>query len=179
MNAPSIFGRITRGYAAGLALGLSLAASAVEPNAASQVNVNWTDPAKFTEVRYSHGFGRPDPEVWLAALSKSVTRNASRVLEAGQHLDVTFTDIKLAGQYEPWRGPGFSDVRIVKSIYPPRIDLTFTLTDASGAVLASGERDLRDPGFLTNSPLNTSDPYRFENRLLMDWMRREFSGKDS
>jgi hypothetical protein len=37
---------------------------------------------------------------------------------------------------------------------------------------------LRDPGFLTRSTLNGSDSYRFEKRLLKDWLVREF-GSDT
>ena len=42
----------------------------------SRVNVNWTDPAQFTEVRYSHAFGQPKPEIWLEAMRKTVVRRA-------------------------------------------------------------------------------------------------------
>ena len=96
------------------------------------------------------------------------------MLPAGQQLAVTLTDIKLAGAFEPWRGPQFDDVRIVKDIYPPRIDLRFTLKSADGAILAEGERTLRDVGFLTRGMANTSDPLRYEKRMLDDWLNREF-----
>ena len=38
----------------------------------------------------------------------------------GDKLTITFTDIDLAGDFEPWRGPQWDEVRIVKAIYPPR-----------------------------------------------------------
>ena len=84
------------------------------------------------------------------------------------------TDIDRAGAYEPWRGPNLYNVRIVKDIYPPRIDLRFEWTGARGDMLKSGERKLRDPAFLmTAGGFFANDPLRYEKVLLDDWMRRE------
>lgn len=163
---------------AGLATATTaLAADAGDDNA--RVNVTWTDPGQFTEVRYSHGFNHPKPETWLKELRKTVVRRADSLLQPGQRLEVTITDVKLAGQYEPWHGPRFNDVRIVKSLYPPSIDLRFSLTDAGGTVIDSGERKLRDPAFLNRGSTNSSESYRFEKRLLKDWLVREFEKKDA
>ena len=85
---------------------------------------------------------------------------------------VTFTDIDMAGDFEPQRGPNFNSVRILKAIYPPRVNLTFRLTDASGQVIAEGERQLRDQAYTwTASPVNQSDPLRYEKRLIDDFFR--------
>lgn len=163
-----------------LSAGLPLAAADTQAtDTDGQVSVNWTDPEQFTEVRYSHTFNRPKPEVWLNELRKTLVRTGDRVLEPGQRLDVTITDIKLAGREEPWRGPAYSDVRIVKSVYPPRIDLRFRLTDADGNVIEDGTRELRDLAFLHRGTTHSSEPYRFEKRLLKDWMSREFGDKES
>ncbi|MBX3697955.1 MAG: DUF3016 domain-containing protein [Dokdonella sp.] len=163
----------------GLLVASATTTQAAEATDADRVTVNWTDPAQFTEVRYSHAFGQPKPETWLEAMRKTVVQRADKLLKPGQHLDVTFTDVKLAGQYEPWRGPAYRDVRVVRDMYPPRIDLRFSLTDANGTVIASGERKLRDPAFLSRSTPNGSDSYRFEKSLLKDWLVREFGADES
>ena len=157
-----------------LLAGMAFAAGA-EQAAPTRVNVSWPEPASLSEVKEAHGRGWQRGEAWLVDLRKHLVRQADRVLPTGERLDVTFTDVKLAGSFEPWHGPRFDDVRIVKDIYPPRIDLRFTLTSADGHVVADGERTLRDPGFLTRSIANTSDPLRYEKRLLNDWVRREFN----
>jgi hypothetical protein len=143
----------------------------------SRVQVGWTDPADFSEARqnYGGGLGRPSPEEWLGDLARHLGHRAERVLPQGERLQVTFTNVQRAGTYEPWRGPMWDDVRIVKNIYPPRIDLTFTLTDASGAVIKEGRRELRDPAFLQRGTLNETDPLRYEKRMLDDWLRSEFA----
>lgn len=145
------------------------------PDAAQRVTVTWSDPADFSDRRENPGFRRDRPELWLGQLAQHLQRRADRALPAGERLSVTFTDIKRAGTYEPWRGPLWDDVRIVKDLYPPRIDLHFTLTDANGAELAGGDRTLRDPAFLSRDVPVHDDPLRFEKRLLDDWVRREFS----
>jgi hypothetical protein len=144
----------------------------------ARVTVTWSNPADFTETRENAGagIGRESPEQWLAALAKHLRARADRVLPPNDHLAVTFTDVQRAGRYEPWRGPDWDDVRVIKDLYPPRIDLTFKLTDASGATVADGTRQLHDPAFLQRGVLNENDPLRFEKRLLDDWLRDEFGG---
>lgn len=139
------------------------------------VQVQWTDPAQFSDIRQSRNRWQAERGDWVRQLAEYLQKQALRQLSDGQHLAVTITDIKRAGDYEPWHGPSANDVRIIRDIYPPRIDLDFTLTDASGQVLDQGQRKLVDTGFLfSNLGLPTSDPLRYEKRLLDDWLRKEF-----
>ena len=142
----------------------------------SRVAVSWTNPADFSEAkkatapasaasRRTNG-SASSPNTCVTAQS-ACCRNRS-------DLEVTFTNVQRAGTYEPWRGPRFDDVRVIKDIYPPRIDLTFTLTDASGTVIKEGTRELLDQSFLQRGRLNETDPLRFEKRMLDDWLRSEF-----
>ena len=94
----------------------------------------------------------------------------------GEQLDITVTDIDLAGDYEPWRNLN-QDVRIVRDIYPPRMRLYFTLRDSQGNVVSEGERRLSDLGFLQGSGLLDTDPLRYEKRMIDSWTRREFQPK--
>ena len=88
---------------------------------------------------------------------------------------MTFTDIDLAGDYEPARGPTIGNIRIVKEIYPPRMKLSFRLTDANGEVLKQGDRELSDLNFMrTAIPAFSNDPYRYEKTMLENWLDREF-----
>lgn len=138
------------------------------------VQVQWTDPAQFTELRYSRNRWDAQRGDWVTTLAEHLRKQADKQLPPGQKLDVTITDIKRAGDYEPWHGPRMDDVRIMRDIYPPRINLQFTLTDADGKVIDQGERKLVDTAYLLNSSLpNSSDPLRYEKRLLNDWLRRE------
>ena len=84
------------------------------------------------------------------------------------------TDVDLAGDFEPWRGPDFTRVRVIRDIYPPRIDLDFRLIGADGRVLREGKRKLRDPGFLTTGAIGpgSTDPLRYEKRMIDRWFAK-------
>ena len=80
----------------------------------------------------------------------------------------------MAGEFEPWRRG--ARVRVVRDIYPPRIDLNFVLLDAQGAVRMRGERKLRDSAFQFGASPLQSDPLRYEKNLIDAWLEREFGG---
>jgi hypothetical protein len=138
------------------------------------VKVSWTDPAQFTEIRQSSNRFEAERGDWVQQLAQYAQKTASKQLQPGQTLEVTITDIKRAGDYEPWHGPRGTDIRILRDIYPPRITLSYTLRDARGQVLAEAERKLSDSSYLHNIGLQRdTDPLRYEKRLLDDWAQRD------
>ena len=163
-----------RGAATFAALWLATLASAAEP--AQRVTVHWTDPHAFSDTRDNPGIRQMRPEEWLALLAKHLERRAEPMLPAGERLDVTFTDVDRAGRVEPWRGPEWNDVRIVKDIYPPRIDLDFTLYGADGKPLRSGSRSLRDLAFMARASVVDQDSLRYEKALIDRWLRKGAAG---
>ncbi|MET0654813.1 MAG: DUF3016 domain-containing protein [Pseudoxanthomonas sp.] len=141
--------------------------------AEGRVSVDWTDPAQFSDIRYSGNSWEAKRGNWVEQLAEYLQKSADKRLPPGERLQVTITDIKRAGQYEPWRGPNLQNTRVVRDLYPPRISLTFKRTDAQGNVIDQGERKLIDSGFLQGStPLGDSDPLRYEKSLLDDWLRK-------
>ncbi|HUD41523.1 MAG TPA: DUF3016 domain-containing protein [Dokdonella sp.] len=176
MNTLQRFAFLTLSAAAAATAGLTTAAPA--PAAAdSRIEVSWNPPDELSEVRQAVRPQRQPPIEWLEKLAAHLRHRADQVVPAGERLQVRFTDIKLAGDYEPWHGPRFDEVRIVKDIYPPRIDLHYRLIGSDGATLREGDAKLRDPAFLSRSNANDSDSLRYEKRLLDDWLRREFGGQ--
>jgi len=112
---------------------------------------------------------------WVTQLAIHFQQSAARQLPDGHHLSVTITDIRRAGQYEPWHGPRMQDVRVVKDIYPPRLSFTYTLTGADGRVIDQGERQLVDSAFMMSGPrLTDSDPLRFEKAMIDNWVHTQF-----
>jgi len=133
-----------------------------------RVEVGYRDVAKLTEFDRSPG-ARDD---WVDALSKYTLTQAERVLPAGQKLSVTITDVQRAGGYEPWRTPAMADIRIVRESTPPRIDLSFRIESAQGAVLKEGERQLRDRNFM-NRARHRGEALGYEKNLIDDWLRKD------
>lgn len=158
--------------AATLALGLAGAAQATDAKAQdSRIQVSFDQPDKFTDIRDSYMPTDKGKAANLDLIREYVEQRAPHYLADGQKLEVTFTDIDLAGDFEPWHGAGADDVRIIKDIYPPRMDLSYKVTDASGKVVKEGKRQLRDLSFMMNLSLRRDDPIRYEKDLLDRWMR--------
>ncbi|RDZ25958.1 DUF3016 domain-containing protein [Lysobacter silvisoli] len=139
------------------------------------VDVSWQNPAQFTEIRYSGNSSEAKRGNWVYDLAQHLRQRAQKRLPAGERLEVDITDIRRAGNYEPWRGVNFDDTRFIRDIYPPRITLNFKRIGADGQVIAEGERKLSDLGFLTNANvLSNTDPLRYEKSLINRWVDREF-----
>jgi len=142
---------------------------------AARVEVLFDHPENFTDLKDSYMATDKGREAYMDSFREYLQRNATRRLPEGQKLSITFTDIDMAGDFEPWRGPSASDVRIIKDIYIPRLKFTYRITDAQDAVVKEGKADLSDLNFQMNlsATFNSSDPLRYEKHMLDDWMRNE------
>ncbi len=143
------------------------------------VNVTFVNPEKFTDLKTdSMGFEK-DRDYLLTEIKDYIVERAPKHMADGQTLDIAISDIDMAGDFEPWRGPRVQDIRIIKDIYPARIDLSFKLTDAAGSVVSEGTRQLRDLNFMMNTPgIPSNDTLRHEKNLINDWLGREFPPSD-
>ena len=138
------------------------------------VQVQWNDPAGFTELRYSRNRWESERGGWLTDLAEYLRKRAATQLPDGERLELTIVDVDRAGDFEPWHGAQHQDTRIVRDIYPPRMTLQVKHFDASGALVSEGERKISDPAFLIGaSPINSSDPLRYEKRMIDSWLRKE------
>ncbi len=153
-------------------LGLAVALGAVA--SAQAVEVDFVEADKFTDFTASPTRADAARESYMKELTRYLESRLDKEIAPGHHVHVVITDIDMAGEFEPWRRGGFEDVRIVKDLYPPRIDLSFRVVDEAGNVILEGDRKLRDLAFMyTGRPLD-SDPLRHEKELLGNWVRKEF-----
>jgi hypothetical protein len=160
-------------------LGLAAAgmACAADPDAKPvgvRADVTFVQPEKFADVRDAYAPSEMGRNGILDQLRDYIVSRANYYVPEGQKLTITFTDIDLAGDFEPWRGGQGMDIRVVKDIYPPKMDFDFKLTDADGKVLKEGKRQLRDLVFMSKLTLNTNDALHFDKTLLEDWLHNEF-----
>jgi hypothetical protein len=161
--------------ALGVALTLAVRAADV-PAPAIRVNVVFDHPENFTDVKDSGMPTDSGRDAILSRIRDFLVREATRYLPAGDDLTITFTDIDLAGDFEPWRGAQWDEVRIIKDIYPPAFKFTYSVTDSSGKVLKQGSENIRDLNFQTRLVLDTSDTLRYEKDILRDWVRANLKG---
>lgn len=143
---------------------------------AANVRVEFVQPEKFTDVNERLTRTAPEKNHHLYTLRTHVEKRATRYLHEGQQLEIRFTDIDLAGDHLPQVDPALSDVRVVTRLYPPRLKFSYSLRDASGTLLKSGDADLRDLAFDTQTGTPYTDALRYEKRMLDKWMRKELGG---
>lgn len=142
---------------------------------APRAEVVYVEPEKFTDVRRSYSASESDRDDILGQLREYFVEEGRRLLPEGNKVYITVTDVDMAGDFEPWHGARWDDVRIVKDIYPPKLNLSFRLTDASGNVLKEGSRMLRDLSFMYRMPVTfRDDSLKYEKTLIDDWFHSEF-----
>lgn len=159
-----------------LLFGVTTLASAADPAATTtRVSVEFIHPETFTDVREFALPSEKDRADLLGELAAFIRTAGESYLPPGHRLEVRVTNVDMAGEFEPARGPQFDRIRLMREIYPPRIDLEFTLRDGSGGVVTEGRRELRDMNYLLRPVLPQGDRLRYEKDLLRDWLRGELS----
>jgi hypothetical protein len=136
------------------------------------VQVDFVEPETFRDARLDGRTRRDARNPLLDEFSEFLAKFGQRHLHDGQTLAIRFTDIDLAGHIEPTTHPALHDIRIVKSVYPPRLNFDWELRDAEGSLLRHGNEALRDLGFNLDSAALGRDRLRYEKRLLRRWLQR-------
>ena len=134
----------------------------VNPSRA-EVTVEFVAMDQLTDIQQgSVPFGRLDSVV-LEEIEKQFRDTAQKYLPAEYSLQVRVTDIDLAGDREPWP-PVNGEYRIMRDIYPPRINFEYSIMDANERIVAAGSETLRDINYQQNFKatyfdLNKTAPY--------------------
>jgi len=139
---------------------------------AATVTVTSNDADTLSDVRLGSTSEETSLEIVLDEFREHLNRIAKRYLTEGQTLEINFTDIDLAGEFEPWRSMQYQDVRWVKDIYIPRLKFDYKLTGADGEVIAEGSENLTDMSFLWHVRSLDQSSVRYEKEILTTWMRR-------
>lgn len=153
-----------------------LAVAKPENVAPDRISVEFINPENFIDVGRERFTTDRERNSLLRELAESMRKMAAAYLSPGLRLHIAVTQVDMAGSFEPWRRR-FRDARIVKDVYPPRINLTFRLSDQKGKVLREGDRKLTDLSFLTSSfQPRYSDSLYYEKALIRNWLTTEFRG---
>jgi hypothetical protein len=147
--------------------------AADSPKTSDRVQVVFDHPEKFTDVKDGELGTDKGRDYLLSQIREFIVSRGTRDLPAGDTLSVTFTDIDLAGEFEPWRGPNWDNVRVLKDIYPPHFKFTYILSDASGKVITQGAEDILDMNYQMRVTIDTSDSLRYEKDILNDWLSKK------
>ena len=140
---------------------------------AGVAKVSWQEPEKFTDIRPSNetraGFQErvfKDFDQFFADLAKK--------LPDGYQLDVTVTDLDLAGDVNGLYSKMGRDIRVIKEIYWPRMSFSYTLKNSQNELVASGKEQLKDMSFMSRASLASGrTSFDYEEKMLEDWFKKQ------
>ncbi len=146
--------------------------------AKAEVDITWQNPEDYSDVRPTNESRKRFRERTFRRLDEYINELSERFPE-GQKLEMTVTNLDLAGQVWPASFVGFghsgSDVRLVKRIDIPRMNFSYKLTDASGALVKEGEVKLKDMGFQDSLRGRLKqETLQYEKNMIREWFDDEF-----
>jgi hypothetical protein len=146
--------------------------SSGETTTKATATVEFLDPENFTDFKTTPMGRLADAEYLGQELRREINRQAGNILPAGYRVFLQIHDVDLAGEFEPQLGPRYDDVRILKAIYTPKMKLTYSVTDAEGNEVASGERHLVDLGYEHRLRLPAAnETIEIESEMVADFFR--------
>ncbi len=143
---------------------------------AANVEINWDEPDRFSDVSDDWTFVQSDFEIFKESFTKYVQKLADRYMPPDADLTLTIRDVDLAGELEPWRKAPNNNIRIVREIYPPRIKFHYNISYAGDGRMVdeSGMAQITDLTFLWSieRSIRGYDRFFYTKELIEDWFRR-------
>ncbi len=136
---------------------------------AGEAKVTWQNPEKFTDIRSSNE-SRENFQATVITEFNDMFSELAKKLPDGYVLDVTVTDLDLAGDINGMYRTAGRDIRIVKELYWPRMSLSYKLTNQANEIVVSGKEQLKDMGFMSRGRVSAGDStFYYEEEMLRDW----------
>jgi len=154
--------------------GLLLLAPALQ---AAQVNLNWQQPENYRDIEAGNlGSNIKYQQRVIDQLGEYIQEAADKYLAPDQRLNMTITDIDLAGDVRYFFTRFPEGVRVVSDVYFPSIEFSYELLDGNNKLVISGEENVKDMGFLfSGTHMVRNAPLGYEKRMIDNWFRETFS----
>lgn len=102
-----------------------------------------------------------------------VFSNYAKKLPDGYQLDVTVTDVDLAGDVRPSMS-SVNHIRFMTSIYWPRMKFHYELRNDKNEVVSVGDEELRDMDYLGRVRIPSGHTsFEYEEKMILDWFRKQ------
>jgi hypothetical protein len=112
------------------------------------VRIEFVQPERFTDFRVQGRNEIESTRIFRDQVSPSLSSVVAKRFP-GSTLTLKFTDINLAGRYEPTRIRKFNDVRFDREgASPLRLEFQYTLTNSKGRILTTGSKSLVESDYL-------------------------------
>jgi hypothetical protein len=154
---------------------LGLVIAPIATYAEDRIVAEFIEVEKFTDFSINGMVEETTQDFFVSELEDESERFARKYLPEGATLYLTFTDIDMAGDIQPWRNRHDADIRYIESVYIPRMKFTYQVKDAEGNVLAEGDEKISDMSFNYNiiAPLRSRHMnFFYEINMLEDWLRK-------
>lgn len=139
-------------------------------HASAEVAVTLSEPEHYIDI----GEGYGDIHRNTAVLEQHLKTQGAQCLRPGEKLELQVFNVDLAGYNEWWHHPG-QDLRVMRDVTWPRIDLGYSWRDANGNVIGSGREWVADMNYLLRSSAarHDRDPLPYEKAMLHDWFEKK------
>jgi len=137
------------------------------------ISVTWFNPEKYRDVDTANMNKTKYRQQVMDNLEKYIHKELASYLLDDQTVSIKVHDVDLAGDIRPIIGQ-INDIRIVKSIYPPMIDIEYSLLDSKGKTVRTNRKKYRDIGFNISSMTTSRHSLGYEKAMLRKLFRTEF-----
>lgn len=139
---------------------------------AATVEVEWTEPDEYRDIYPGNENTKKFRERFFSEINDHLIKLAGAIPQRFT-LKINVTDVDLAGDVH---AGGINQVRIIKDIYSPRMELSFELLDENKNVVHSGNEKLKDMAFMMSSNLKYRHrSFSYEKQMLDDWFDEKFA----
>ncbi|MCL1141173.1 DUF3016 domain-containing protein [Shewanella gaetbuli] len=153
----------------------AIADEAVEANPITEngvVKIEWQEPDNYRDIKTSNDIQSRFETRFFETMTKNINKQAEKTLAPNQTLVMQVTDVDLAGDMRPTFGATSGDLRVVKDLYPPRMNFSYQILEGETVVIA-GDEKLRDMSFMQRlNRLNNDRPFTSETIMMQDWLKR-------
>jgi len=151
---------------------IGLLAAGLASTATAAIELTLDNPRGFRDFEIRTRTAEAVASVFQAEFERAAEHRLNAMVPEGHTLELTVTDIDMAGEIQPSRNMNHPDIRYVESNYPPRMTFNYRLVDAEGNEVSSGQEHLRDLTFDLGAPkIGRDNTFRYEIALIEDWMQ--------
>jgi hypothetical protein len=155
---------------------ISFSGRTVSADPPANVLVVLAHPERFTDFRMQNLGVQETAQVFSDEIARALSPVVASC-DPGAKLTLHFTDVDLAGRFEPWRGPHFSHIRfLAENTGPMKLYFNFELSDRSGKIIKSGSKSIVDADLdliysVYHASSATAERLFFEKLELRKWTR--------
>jgi len=137
---------------------------------AATVEVTWSDPLQFRDIRSTDSGQQRFQSRVMTELETQFRDETVARLETGQTLTIEVADVDLAGEIEYFHANYPFGLRVIRNVDFPQMTLSYELRDADGMLVKSGTEKLADLGFRFGLLLPADrSALRYEKQMIKEW----------